>query len=138
MHQIHVEEGAKPSREPQRRLNPILKKVVRGEVINLSDTSIIYLISGSQWVNLVQVVPKKSGTTIVANKDNELVSTHVQTSWRVCINYRKLNSMTKKDHFPLPFINQMLERLAGHTFYCFLDGYSEYNQIHISPEAKRR
>ncbi|XP_073221275.1 uncharacterized protein [Cicer arietinum] len=53
--------------------------------------------------------------------------------WRVCIDYMRLNSATRKDHFPLPFIDQMLERLAGHEYYCFLDGYSGYNQIAVAP-----
>jgi len=52
----------------------------------------------------------------------------------VCIDYRKLNVVTRKDHFPLPFIDQMLEMLAGHSYYCFLDGYSGYFQIAIAPE----
>ena len=70
---------------------------------------------------------KKSEVTVVKNDDNELVPTKVQTGWRVCIDYRKLNSTTRKDHFPLPFIDQMLERLVGHSHYCFLDGYLGYN-----------
>jgi len=97
--------------------------VVRAEVIKLLDESIIYPISDSQWVSPIQVVPKKSGVTVVTNENNELVSTRVQTGWRVCKDYRKLNSMTRKEHFPLPFIDQMLERLAGHAYYFFLDGY---------------
>ena len=56
---------------------------------------------------------------------------------RMCIDYRKLNSMTRKDHFPLPFMDQILERVAGHEFYCFLDGYSGYNQIEIAFEDIR-
>ena len=56
------------------------------------------------------------------------------TGWRVCIDYRKLNLATRKDHFPLPFINQMLERIAGDAIYYFLDGYSGYNQIAIAPK----
>ena len=56
----------------------------------------------------------------------------------MCIDYRKLNSATRKDHFPLPFIDQMLERIAGHVFYCFLDGYSGYNQIAIAPEDQEK
>ncbi|CAL9024825.1 unnamed protein product [Prunus brigantina] len=56
----------------------------------------------------------------------------------ICIDYRKLNTATSKDHFPLPFIDQMLERLAGHSHYCFLDGYSGYNQIAIAPEDQEK
>ena len=56
----------------------------------------------------------------------------------MCIDYRKLNASTRKDHFPLPFIDQMLERLAGHSYYCFLDGYSGYNQIPIAPEDQEK
>jgi len=67
MHQIHLEENAKTSREPQRRLNPILKEVVRMEIIKLLDAGIIYPFSDSQWVSPVQVVPKKSGVTVVTN-----------------------------------------------------------------------
>ncbi|CAN6566303.1 unnamed protein product [Malus baccata var. baccata] len=74
------------------------------------DCGVIYPISDSKWVSLVQCVPKKSGVTVVANAENELVPQRIQTGWRVCIDYRKLNATTRKDHFPLPFIDQMLER----------------------------
>ena len=56
----------------------------------------------------------------------------------MCIDYRRLNDATRKDHFPLPFIDQVLERLAGHAYYCFLDGYSGYNQIAIAPEDQEK
>ena len=82
----------------------------------------------------VQVVQKKSGITMVKSEKKELVPTKVQIRWRVCIDYCKLNAATRKDHFPLPFIDQMLERLSGHSHYCFLDGYSSYNHIVIAPE----
>ena len=138
MHHIYLEEHAKSSREMQRRLNPNMKEVVRTEVLKLLDVGIIYPISDSTWVSPVQVVPKKSGITVVKNDNNELVPTRMTTGWRVCIDYRKLNSVTRKDHFPLPFIDQMLERLAGHSYYCFLDGYSGYNQIPIAPEDQEK
>ena len=83
-------------------------------------------------------MPKKSGVIVVKNNDDIFVPTKVQTGWRVCIDYRKLNSRTRKDHFPLPFIDQMLERLAGHSHYCFLDGYSGYNQIVIALEDQEK
>jgi len=87
---------------------------------------IIYPISNSEWVSPVEVVSEKTGIIIIRNDKNELVPTRIQFRWRMCIDYGKLNVVTKKDHFPLLFLDQMLERLAGHSFYCFLDGYSGY------------
>ncbi|CAN6679401.1 unnamed protein product [Malus baccata var. baccata] len=138
MHHIFLEEGAKPTREAQRRLNPPMMEVVKKEIIKLLDCGVIYPISDSRWVSPVQCVPKKSEVTVVANAENELVPQRIQTGWRVCIDYRKLNTTTRKDHFPLPFIDQMLERLAGYAFYCFLDGYSGHNQIVIAPEDQEK
>ncbi|CAN6542453.1 unnamed protein product [Malus baccata var. baccata] len=138
MHRILLEEGSKTSREAQRRLNPPMMEVVKKEVIKLLDCGVIYPISDSKWVSPVQCVPKKSRVTVVANAENELVPQRIQTGWRVCIDYRKLNAATRKDHFPLPFIDQMLERLVGYAFYCFLDGYSGYNQIVITPEDQEK
>ncbi|GJS11623.1 DNA-directed DNA polymerase [Tanacetum coccineum] len=83
---------------------------------------------------LLEVVPKKGGMTVVKTKKDELIPQRTVTGWRVCIDYRKLNNATRKDHFPLPFIDQMLERLAGHEYYCFLDGFSRYFQIPIAPK----
>jgi len=76
--------------------------------------------------------------TVVVNEQNELIPTRTVTGWRICIDYRKLNNATRKDHFPLPFIDQMLDRLAGQEYYCFLDGYSGYNQIVIAPEDQEK
>ena len=137
-HRIHLEEDVKPSRQPQRRLNPIMNEVVKKEVLKLLDVGVIYPIANRKWVSPTQVVPKKSGVTVVANENNELIPTRVTSGWRVCIDYRKLNAGTRKDHFPLPFVDQMLERVAGHEFYCFLDGYSGYNQIEIALEDQEK
>ena len=118
-HKIHLEEDVKPSRQPQRRMNPIIKEVIKKEVLKLLDVGVIYPIADSKWVSPTQVVPKKSGVTMVANENNELIPTRVTSGWRVCIDYRKLNAGTRKYHFPLPFVYQMLERVAGHEFYFF-------------------
>ncbi|GJV99958.1 reverse transcriptase domain-containing protein [Tanacetum coccineum] len=99
---------------------------------------LIYPISDSPWVSPVHCVPKKGGMTVVTNEENELVPTRLVTGWRVCIDYRKLNEATCKDHFPLPFMDQMLERLAGNEFYCFLDGFSGYFQIPIDPKDQEK
>ena len=114
-------------RQPQRRHNPSMKEEVRKEVLKLLEVGLIYPISDSAWVSLVQVVPKKGGMTVVRNEKNDLIPTWTVIGWCMCIDYRKLNDAMRKDHFPLPFIDQMLERLAGQSFYCFLDGYSGYN-----------
>nr|KYP37913.1 Retrovirus-related Pol polyprotein from transposon 412 family [Cajanus cajan] len=113
MHRILLEDEVKPVRQPQRRLNPVILEVVKKEVTKLLQVGIIYPISDSQWVSPIQVVPKKTSLTVVKNEKHELIPTRVQNSWRVCIDYRRLNQATRKDYFPLPFINQMLERLAG-------------------------
>ena len=86
----------------------------------------------------MKIVPKNGGMTVVKKDKNEIISTRTGIRWRVCIDYRKLNKATRKDHFPLPFIDKMLDRLAGHAFYCFFDGYSGYNQIIIAPEDQEK
>ena len=138
MHKILLEETSKPSVEHQRRLNPVMKEVVRKEVLKLLNAGFIYAISDSPWVSPVHVVPKKGGFIVIRNEKNKLIPTRTVTGWRVCIDYRKLNTATRKYHFPLPFIDQMLDRLAGHPHFCFLDGYSGYNQIAIAPEDQEK
>ncbi|KAL0734144.1 hypothetical protein Bca4012_010354 [Brassica carinata] len=138
MHRIHLEDESMTSIEHQRRLNPNLKDVVKKEILKLLDAGFIYPISDSKWVSPVHVVPKKGGITVVKNDKDELIPTRTITGHRMCIDYRKLNSASRKDHFPLPFIDQMLERLANHPFYCFLDGYSGFFQIPIHPNDQEK
>ncbi|GJT76463.1 reverse transcriptase domain-containing protein [Tanacetum coccineum] len=130
-HKILMEEDYKPAVQHQRRVNPKIHDVIKKEVEKLLDAGLIYPISDSPWVSPVHCVPKKGGFTVVENDENELIPTQLVTGWRVCIDYRKLNEATRKDHFPLPFMDQMLERLAGNEYYCFLDGFSGYFQIPI-------
>ena len=127
MHKIMLKENVRTSVEHRRRLNPIMKEVVRKEVLKCLNASFIYAISDSPLVSPVHVVQNKGGFIVIKNEKNELIPTRTMTGWRVCIDYRKLNTITRKDHYPLPFINQMLDRLTRHSHYCFLDGYSGYN-----------
>ena len=138
MHKINMEADFKPVRQPQRRLNPIMKEEVRKEVLKLLEAGLIYPILDSSWVSPVQVVPKKGSMTVIKNDKDELIPTRTVTGWRMCIDYRKLNEATRKDHYPLPFMDQVLERLAGQFFYCFLDGYSGYNQIAVDPQDQEK
>nr|GEW42491.1 DNA-directed DNA polymerase [Tanacetum cinerariifolium] len=137
-HKILMEEDYKTAVQSQRRVNPKIHDVIKKEVIKLFDARMIYPISDSPWVSPIHCVPKKGGMTGVANENNELIPTRLVTGWRVCIDYRKLNDATRKDHFPLPFMDQMLERLAGNEFYCFLDGFSGYLQISIDPQDQEK
>ncbi|GJW85803.1 reverse transcriptase domain-containing protein [Tanacetum coccineum] len=133
-----MEDDSKPAVQHQRRVNPKIHEVIKKEVIKLLDARLIYPISDSPWVSPVHCVPKKGGMAVVTNEDNELILTRLVTGWRVCIDYRKLNDATQKDHFPLPFMDQMLERLAGNEYYCFLDGLSRYFQIPIDPKDQEK
>ena len=107
-------------------------------MLKLLQVGIIYPISDSPWVSPTQVVSKKSGITVVQNEKGEEIATCLTSGWRVCIDYRKLNVVTRKDHFPLPFIDQVLERVSGHPFYCFLDRYSGYFQSEIDVEDQEK
>jgi len=108
MHKIHMEQDFRPIEQPQRRLNPTMKEVVKKKVQKLLEAGMIYPISDSVWVSPVQVVLKKGGMTVIHNEKNELIPTRTVTGWRMCIDYQKLNQATRKDHFPLPFMDQML------------------------------
>ncbi|GJU88276.1 reverse transcriptase domain-containing protein [Tanacetum coccineum] len=133
-----MEDDYKPTVQSQRRVNPKIHEVIKKEVLKLLDAGMIYPISDSPCVSPVHCVPNKGGITVVANEENELILTRLVTGWRVCIDYRKLNDATRKDHFPLPFMDQMIERLAGNEFYCFLDGFSGYFQIPIDPQDQEK
>ncbi|GKC76578.1 reverse transcriptase domain-containing protein, partial [Tanacetum coccineum] len=137
-HKILIEEDYKPAVQHQRWVNPKIHDVIKKEVKKLLEAGLIYPISVSPWVSPVHCVPKKGGFTVVKNDENELILTRLVMGWRACIDYRKLNEATRKDHFPLPFMDQMLERLAGKEYYCFLDGFSGYFQIPIDPHDKEK
>nr|GFC32940.1 reverse transcriptase domain-containing protein [Tanacetum cinerariifolium] len=134
-HKILMEEDYKLAVQHQRRVNPKIHDVIKKEVEKLLDAGLIYPISDSPWVSPLHCVPKKGGFTVV---ENELILTRLVTGWWVCTDYRKLNEATRKDHFPLPFMDQMLEILAGNEYYCFLDGFSGYFQIPIDPRDQEK
>ncbi|CAA0836839.1 Unknown protein, partial [Striga hermonthica] len=138
MHRIVLEEGAKPFRDSQRRLNPNVMEVVKKEVLKLYSEGLIFPVADSEWVSPIHVVPKKGGITVIENEKKEMIPTRIITGWRMCIDYRRLNVVTKKDHFPLPFIDQILDRLSSHQYYCFLDGLSGYYQVAIAPEDQSK
>nr|GEV83847.1 reverse transcriptase domain-containing protein [Tanacetum cinerariifolium] len=133
-----MEDDFKPAVQHQRRVNPKIHEVIKKEILKLLDAGLIYPILDSPWVSPVHYVPKKDGVTVVENKENELIPTRFVTGWRVCIDYRKLNDATRKDHFSLPFMDQMLERLAGNEYYCFLDDFSGQFQIPIDPQDQEK
>ena len=106
-------------------------------MIKWLDAREIYMITDSSCVCPFQCVPKKGRMTEVSIEKNELVPMRSVIVWRVCMDYRKLNAWTEKDNFPMPFMDQMLDRFARKGCYCFLDGYSGYNQIFIAPQDQQ-
>ncbi|XP_076901115.1 uncharacterized protein LOC143555456 [Bidens hawaiensis] len=138
MHKILTDPAIKPAHDAQRRLNLNMREVVKKEVLKWLDAGIIFAISDITWVSPTQTVPKNAGIQVVKDDSGNEVATRPVTGWRICIDYRKLNTATSKDHFPLPFIDQIVEKLSGQKFYCFLDGYSGYNQIAIHPEDQEK
>jgi hypothetical protein len=97
-------------------MNPNLREILKEELQKLLNAGFIYPISENEWVSPLVIVPKKNGKC------------------RVCVDYRALNKATQKDHFPLPFIDQVLDSLSGKKFFSFLDGFSGYNQIKIATQ----
>lgn len=89
-----MEENFKTVIQPQRWLNPNIKEVVK-KVIKLLNADVIYPISDSAWISLVQVVPKKGGMTVVENDKNKLIPVRMITGWRVCIYYKRLNDSNR-------------------------------------------
>lgn len=108
--------NAKPVRQGQRRINIVLRDYVKQEIEKLLKVGFTYPISNSQWVSPLVIVPKKNG------------------KWHVCIDYRELSKASKRDYFPLPFIDQVLDSLTGSSYFSFLDGFSGYNQIQVALE----
>ena len=122
MHKINKEAEYKLVRQPQRRLNPIMKEEVCKEVLKLLEAGLIYPISNSAWVSPVQVVPEKEGMTVIKNDKYELISTRTITGWRLCIDYRKLNDATRKDHYLLPLWTRCLNDSQGNLIIVFWMG----------------
>nr|GEZ20085.1 reverse transcriptase domain-containing protein [Tanacetum cinerariifolium] len=137
-HKILMEEDIEPAVQHQKKVNPKIHDVIKNEVHKLRDAGLIYPIFDSPWVSPVHCVSKKGSFTVVKNEENELILTRLVTGWCVCVDYYKLNEATRKDHFPLPFMDQMLERLARNEYNCFLDGFSGYFQVPIDPKDQEK
>ena len=117
-HKIELQDGAYPIRQRQYRLNPKYSMKVKDELDKLLEAGFIYPVLSSEWVSPILVVPKKTDI-------------EQEAKIRMCVDFRKLNQATKKDHFPLPFIDMILDKVTGSELYTFMDGYSGYHQIPI-------
>jgi len=114
VHTIPLRVDAKPISQRPYRTNPKVALTIQEKLKKLLGVGFIYKIEHFDWASLIVCVPKK----------NEKL--------RVCVYFKKLNAHTIKDHYPLPYIGSILERLAGHEAYSFLDGFSSYNQFKIT------
>nr|GEU62217.1 reverse transcriptase domain-containing protein [Tanacetum cinerariifolium] len=115
-----------------------LPVIIAKDLKDEEKTALIKVLKSHKQALAWQLSDIKGGFTVVENEENEVIPTRLVTGWRVCIDYRKLNDVTRKDHFPLPFMDQMLERLAGNEYYCFLDAFSGYFQIPIDPQDQEK
>ena len=120
-HQINLKPNMKPVAQRLRRLGKIQQEALLAEVKKLLEAGFIYPVEDSEWVSPVVVIPKKNGKW-----------------WRVCVDYKPLNAATKRDHFPLPFQDEILNEVAGHERYTVCDGYLGYFQIRIAEEDQRK
>jgi hypothetical protein len=115
-HTIDLKDGCKPVREKQRRMAPDKSTILKAELDRLLEGGFITQVKNTEWVSPMDIVPKKGG------------------KWRICVNYKALNLVTKKDRQTLPFIDELLDEVAGNEFCTFCDGYSGYHQIKIRDE----
>jgi hypothetical protein len=120
VHTIPMVEGARPRHVPAYRTNPKYGALIKEELKKLLDVGFIYEIEHTDWVSPIVVVPKKNGKI------------------RICVNLKNVNAVTQRDHFPLPFTENVLERVAGAEVYSFLDGFSGYNQVLIAEEDRHK
>ena len=116
-HKNDIENDSKTTGDQQHKLNTAMKEVVKNEILKFLDVGITYPIADDKRVSLMQVVPEKSEVMVVKNANNELVPTKLVTGWQMCLDNRKLSASTVKYHYPLPFTNQILERVDGNEFY---------------------
>jgi hypothetical protein len=115
---IEFELGARPVNQKEYRLNPKYSLMVKEDIDKLLENGFIYSVNNTEWMSSIVVVPKKKGPD-------------VKVTIRFCQDYQNLNAATKKDYYPLPFMDMILDHVAGNGFYSFLDGFSRYNQVHI-------
>ena len=120
VHTIPLRADAIPVTQRPYRTNPKIAQTIQEELKKLLDVGFIYEIEHSDWVSPIVCVPKKNGKL------------------RVCVDFKKLNANTIKDHYPLPYTETILERLAGHEAYSFLDGFSGYNQVKIQASDQHK
>ena len=111
---IELKENARPVFQKMRRLSPEQVGVLREEIVKLLKVDIIYLVVHLDWASPVVIVPKKDGR------------------WRICVDYKPLNAVTKANHYPLPHMDDILDRVAGHEMYSLCDGYFGYFLITIA------
>jgi hypothetical protein len=119
-HKIPLKEEAKPFRQKLRQINPMLLPVMEKEVKKLLDAQIIVPLRYSEWVANLVPVRKKSGEI------------------RLCVDFRNLNRSSKKDNYPLPKMEHILQRVTGASRISMIDGFSGYNQISVMPEDREK
>ena len=110
-HTIHLVPNATPVQQRRYRMNPNYAERVKAELDKLLKAKFISPVDAAPWLSPMVIIPKKNGTL------------------RICVDFRKLNAATKKDHYPLPYMEEIIDEVAGHEMYSFLDCFSGYYQV---------
>ena len=108
---LYKRKYSRPVHQPQRRMSPNLKDILKEKIKKILEAGFIYHIYDNGCVSQLVIVPNKNG------------------KWKICVDYREFNKATQKYHFPLPFIDQVLESLSGKILFSFVDGFSRYSKI---------
>ncbi|RVW27944.1 Transposon Ty3-I Gag-Pol polyprotein [Vitis vinifera] len=119
-HRLNVFSTARPVQQKIRRFHPDRQKVIRNEIDKLLESGFIREVAYPDWLANMVVVPKKEG------------------KWWVCVDYTNLNNACPKDSFPLPRIDQIVDSTAGQGMLSFLDAFSGYHQIPMSPDDEEK
>ena len=108
-HHLNANPSVIPRKQPSQRSSKDHSDTVKDEVMKLKQARAIKEVFYPEWLANTMVVKKKNG------------------KWRVCVDFTDLNKACPKDHFPMPWIDQLVDAAEGHPRVSFLDAFQGYH-----------